>query len=165
MANSLFALVHRIQQNHALEHATMHLLTRDHVGIRLVGRSDWRGFVLYGKVDTQAVLAALQEALCRLKNDQGELAVHPRCGTNLTTGALLTGGAAYLAATLGHPSRGRRLIRTVVVTLIAIALARPLGLAVQRHLTTRADLGDLYVRAVYCDTQRGYTIHRIVTAS
>jgi len=81
----------RVRQSHALEHATIHILTQRHVGLKLMGRSTAAGFYLYGQVDTDRVGAAVTEAIARLQAGEAELAVHPRCGTNLAVGALLSG--------------------------------------------------------------------------
>ncbi|MBM3187403.1 MAG: hypothetical protein FJZ90_01625, partial [Chloroflexi bacterium] len=94
----LQAITRRIRQNHALEHATMHLLARTQGPLRLVGRSDWRGFWLYGVVPTEAVRSAAHEALARLHAGEADMAVHARCGTNIVVAALLAGTGVALAS-------------------------------------------------------------------
>jgi hypothetical protein len=62
-----------VRRNHALEHATMHVLARHHQTLRLVGRSSLGGFHIYGQVDTEALASAASEALVRLQNGEREL--------------------------------------------------------------------------------------------
>ena len=54
-----------IRRNHALEHATIHLLSARHPHLSLVGRSDTAGFYLFGNVPTELVDEAVHEALSR----------------------------------------------------------------------------------------------------
>ena len=86
-----------VRRNHALEHATIHVLTERLPGLRLVGRSDWGGFTLYGPVDTAQVSAAVSAAMARLSAGEKDLAIHPQCGTNLATGFVLAGLASTAA--------------------------------------------------------------------
>src|SRR5574341_899273 len=86
-----------IRRNHGIEHATVHVLVQRHPNIQLVGRADTKGFNIYGDVPTGALASAAAEALRRLKSGEGELAVHPRCGTNLVVAGLLTAVAAVSA--------------------------------------------------------------------
>ena len=58
-------LIARIRRHHALEHATIHILTRNNW--RLMGRTTTRGFYLFGEVETEEVVAAVSEALARLQ--------------------------------------------------------------------------------------------------
>ncbi len=66
----------RVRRNHALEHATMHVLSQHQRTLRLMGRSSLSGFFIYGQVDTEALAAAASEALVRLQNGEVDLAVH-----------------------------------------------------------------------------------------
>ena len=73
----------RVRNNHALEHATLHVLQEKGLKSRLGGISDVGGFWIYGDVETEAIFTAAQEALKRLADGESELAVHPNCGTNI----------------------------------------------------------------------------------
>src|SRR6266849_3945293 len=86
-----------IRRNHGIEHATVHVLTESEPNISLVGRADADGFNIYGDVPIEALEVACKEALGRMKNGEGELAVHPRCGTQLVVAGMLTGLAAWVA--------------------------------------------------------------------
>jgi hypothetical protein len=141
-------IVLRTRQNHALEHATMHLLAAKIPGLRLVGRSDWNGFSLYGNVDAQAVVQAVTEGFSRIKAGQIWLAVHPRCGSNIAVGAALLASAFWLANALPARSGIKRWLNLGVPIAAALALARPGGLALQRHITTTTELDDHYVATI-----------------
>jgi hypothetical protein len=154
--------VTRIRQNHAVEHATMHLLAQSQPKLHLVGRSDWNGFTLYGDVETQAVLQAVTEGLARLKHAEGWLAVHPRCGTNLAVQTLLTCSAAYAAAKMPTHSWFKRLVGAGMALGGAFIVARPLGTAMQRYITTTTSLEGVHVKMVQRQVRSGLTVHRIL---
>ena len=162
MSSSVSSFIRCVRQNHALEHATMHLLTHSSPSLRLMGRSDWTGFSIYGEVDTQVVLRAALEGLARLKHSERWLAVHPRCGTNLTVSALLSGGAVYAVTTLPIRSRLVRFTAALVALAAAVVVARPLGLVAQRHLTTSADLEGVRVKMVSREVWGNMVVHRVM---
>src|SRR5512135_1904889 len=96
MANR--SLGQMLRQNHAVEHATVTLLSQRIPGVPLMGRSDLQGFTLFGDADTHLIEEVTNEALGRLQAGESELAVHPNCGTNLVTAGMLSGLAAMFAA-------------------------------------------------------------------
>lgn len=138
----------RIRRNHALEHATLHVLAREMPELSLVGRSDGRGFLLYGDVDTDSIRLAVEEACERLRAGESNLRVHPNCGTNLAVGLLLA-GAAFVVGILGsRREKWRRWPLTFLGLAGATTLASPLGPEVQRRWTTDPDMVGVTVRAV-----------------
>lgn len=163
MSRSLRRLVRRVRQNHGLEHATITLLMQRqrHPAI-VAGRSNHRGFFVYGHVDTEALAEAAQAALKRLQQGDVHLAIHPNCGTNLVTMSALSGAAALLTAAVGQ----RRCVGlldlfpvVVFSSLVALLAGRPLGMALQRHVTTSADANNLSIGAISrCQLGR-YTVH------
>jgi hypothetical protein len=126
-----------IRRNHGIEHATVHVLTERHPNIQLVGRADTHGFNIYGDVRTDWLESAAQEALRRMQNGEGHLAVHPRCGTNLVVAGLLTAGAAIIA--LGRKPSFRKIPDVILGTTLAMFVAQPLGIKLQEHVTTSPD--------------------------
>src|SRR5260370_39939288 len=72
----------RIRQNHALEHATITILSGMVPDLRVSARSSSSGFIILGDVDLGLLRRALDEALRRLQAGEAELAIHPNCGTN-----------------------------------------------------------------------------------
>ena len=145
-------LVARIQRNHALEHATIHVLTRRNPNRSLVGYSDWRGFTVCGDLDIEELQRCAEEALARLRAGEHHLAVHPRCGTVLATMGILGGLTAFLV--LGLTSRTRSRFRwsslpdVLTATTAGVVLGQPLGIMLQQHLTTTGEMGDLRIRGV-----------------
>ncbi len=159
-------LITRIQRNHGLEHATIHILNRRNGNLSLVGRSDWSGFTLYGPIDTAEVKHAAHEALRRLRQGEAELAVHPRCGTVIATTGLLTGLAAFVAFSLDN-SRGRfrwiSIPAAILAATLAAIVAQPLGLLLQERYTTSGDPGDLEIKSISVNPNSGLIIHRVET--
>ncbi len=164
---SASSAISRMRRNHALEHATIHLLSARPTRTLLVGRSDPSGFYLYGRVPTEAVEAAVREALARLQRGEGYLAVHPNCGTSLLTAGTLASGAVLFSVAGRQGDRWKdRLARfplAVVLTTLALIVAQPLGIALQRHVTTLADPQDLRIVDVLRINQGRAIVHRIRT--
>jgi len=131
------APISTVRRNHGLEHATVHVLTDRDPSIRLVGRADTTGFNIYGDVPTDALEAAAREALARMQNGEGDLAVHPRCGTNLVVAGLLTAVAAVIA--LGRKPSIKKLPDVILATTLAAYVAQPMGLSLQKYVTTSPD--------------------------
>ena len=123
-----------VRQNHALEHATIVLLEKKH-DIRLSGVSTALGFFIFGEVPTESIMPTAQEALNLLRTTQPELAINPRCGTNLAVSGVLTGLSAMAVAKMRRPYGTAN--NVITASTAALILARPLGLAVQRYLTTQ----------------------------
>lgn len=130
----------RIRRNHGIEHATVHVLTEWDATLSVVGRADAEGFNIYGDIDMETLGSATQEALRRMNNGQGHLAVHPRCGTQLVVMGLVTGLAAFFA--LGRRPRLSKLPDAILATTFGALVAQPLGLAVQRSITTSPDVAN-----------------------
>lgn len=161
-------IIRRIRRNHALEHATIHMMSHRTQKLSLVGRSDSRGIMLIGDVPTELVCECANEALRRLRNGEHDLAIHSNCGTNMVTTAAL-GAAATLAALLGSQpgwrGRRRRLPLIAVGIMAAVAVGKPLGLKIQERVTTLADIGDMRILEIRRVQIAGLTVHRIETTS
>jgi hypothetical protein len=128
-----------IRRNHALEHATVSLLLgRLGPDIRVIGRASSDGFFLYGDISSDLLGQCVQEALTRLQRGEAFWAVTPHCGTNIATTGVLA-GLSTLAVTSGEGSKDR-VSRAILVSMLAVVIAQPLGRLIQRYLTTCADL-------------------------
>lgn len=158
-------LVRRTRRNHGLEHATITLLSQKQRGLSMVGRSTPNGFYLYGDVSTEAVAEAAAAALARMRAGEHHLAVHPNCGTNFVTAGLAAAVAAFLGFIGSRTSRDRleRLPLVAVFATVALILAQPLGLTIQRDVTTSGDMGALEIVAVERRAQGGLTVHVVTT--
>ncbi|MFQ6016536.1 MAG: DUF6391 domain-containing protein [Anaerolineae bacterium] len=148
-----------LRRNHALEHATMHLLTQRHPGLRLVAHATLSGFTLYGEVDTQEVSSAVTEAISRLQGGEHHLAVHPRCGTNIATAGLLAGLATFIV--MRGKGRLRKLPRALLASVAALVVAQPLGLGIQARLTTLPDLEGAFIEEVTRQQMANLIVHRV----
>ena len=161
--------VGRIRRNHALEHATIHVLSGRFPNKSFIGRSDPKGFFLYGDITRDEVRTAVDEALARLRRGDSHLAIHPNCGTNLVTSGLLAGSASFFALIgIGNKNWRQRLERfpmAITFTMIALIIAQPLGKAVQKHITTDGDPGQLEIIEVQEMHGIQGTTHRVLTLS
>lgn len=152
-----------VRQHHALEHATMHVLSRDNPYERLMGRSTATGFMIYGPVSTEQVASAASEALARLQQGQAYLAVHPRCGTNLAVTSIMAGTAAYGATILERPrSKLDRLPMALMAAMLASIAAQPVAHKVQEHITTSPNVEGLVIAQVIRQERGKLLAHKVV---
>ncbi len=136
----------RIRQNHALEHATITILSDRIPELRVSARSNSDGFTIFGDVDLGQLRIALDEALSRLLAGEAELAIHPNCGTNLAVGVTMVTIGTMLGLASTHT---RTRVATAAASSVAgWAAARPLGEYVQRHFTTLPDLRGVRVTEI-----------------
>lgn len=141
------SFVKRVRQNHALEHATIHMLNRQNY--ILSGRASLGGFVIMGDVPTEKIEKAAHEALRRLKAGQRHLALHPNCGTNLVTAGLMSTSIAALGFMGTDRKRAwERFPFVMVFMMIASLYATPVGMVVQEHITTESNPGKLDILRV-----------------
>lgn len=157
-------MVMQVRRNHALEHATIHVLSQHHTLLQLAGRSSLSGFYIYGQLDTEQLAAAASEALARLQSGEIDLAVHPRCGTNIATAGVLAGLSAFTV--MGGRSRSRldRLPTVIIAATAAIILAQPLGAMLQSKVTTSPDVQNIRILGVNRQERGGLIVHHVETA-
>lgn len=138
------------RRNHALEHATLQVLSPKYPRQPMGGHSNPWGFVILGDVDTVDLADAVTEALSRLRAGERELAIHPGCGTNFATSGLLAGSVAWIG--LGGEGQWRKkLWRIPLILPLAVLiwqLSKPLGPALQAKVTTETDMGALEILSV-----------------
>lgn len=133
----------RVRQNHALEHATISLLTQRNPRSVLRGRSTAKGFYVYGDLDINDLRECAAEALERLRNGEPEMAIHPRCGTNLAVAGMMAGLSSVLAGEI--PPRRNRYSRAVLASLVSLFFAPPVGMYVQKRFTTQTPEDDMQI--------------------
>jgi hypothetical protein len=159
-------VISHIRRNHGLEHATLHVLANYLPHTMLAGHSDVGGFWIVGDVPAELLHAAVQEAIARLRAGERELAVHPNCGTNFATAGALA-GLAGAASMLGSGRRWQdklsRLPFAAALATIALIVSQPLGLELQRRVTTSGDPGTLEVISITYREQGRLSLHRIQT--
>jgi hypothetical protein len=161
-----FPVFSRIRRNHALEHATLQILSKKKPHQAFGGYSDVHGLRILANVSTEDVHEAVEEALKRLREGEYSLAIHPRCGTNFVASGMLAGSAAWLASLGGGKSFRSRLDRLpiimAIVTLVTI-LSQPLGPYLQQYITTDAHIGNLQVVEIMQHHRDKVSMFRILT--
>jgi hypothetical protein len=136
-----------LRQVHALEHATVWLLGENknssssttHVQLDdelLGGLSTEQGFFLYGDVNITDLRRAVTSAKHRLTNGEWDLALHPRCGTNVSVAMLLTLGLSVTVPFLLPFRPVEQLIGLGLAATAAAEIAPDLGMFTQRYVTT-----------------------------
>jgi hypothetical protein len=154
-------LIARIRRNHALEHATIHVLTQHNPWRHLMGRTTASGFYVFGEVEIEEVAAAVSEALALLQRGEHSLAVHPRCGTNLATAGVLAGLFAFVAMSGRSKPRLAKLPQILLATTVAVIAAQPLGPALQKYVTTLPEVEGVTIEEI-TRLQRGQAVvHRV----
>ncbi len=135
----------RLKRNHALEHATLHVLEHRYGRPEVNGVAVQAGFILRGQVNPVQIATAAEEGLRRLKAGETALAYHPRCGTSLGTAELLTWGTLVALLLL----TGRLSWAGLGAGLAITCLAAPwVGRLVQQRLTTAIDLDGVSLAGI-----------------
>ena len=153
------------RRNHALEHATLHVLAAKYPNQHMAGHSNPTGFFILGDFSIDDVQSAVMQALTRLRAGESGLAIHAGCGTNLAATVLLAGTFAWFALRGAKSTFGRilRLPFAVAFALAGFALSQPLGPILQQKITTDADMGNLQLVEVRPSMQGRLTAHRVIT--
>jgi len=150
------------RRNHALEHATLKILSPKYPSRPLGGHSNPTGFMILGDVHVDDLRAAANEALKRLRAGERDLAIHPGCGTNYATSGLLAGSLAWFGLK-GKGEWYKKLWRIPFILPLAVIvweLSKPLGPKLQDGITTEANLGDMEIVSV---KQIRPSLHRVIT--
>lgn len=135
----------RVRQNHALEHATIHLIEDRFGSANIEGMAFENGFTLKVSLDPQIVLNAARSALKRVQNGESDLVVHPRCGTTIVVVNVLS---SVLFLILLFISGNLGLINVLLALVIANFIGPFTSRIVQTGITTLKDLSDLEVTGV-----------------
>jgi hypothetical protein len=158
--------VDSIRSNHALEHATMHVLEAKGNKSVLVGLSDAGGFWVLGNVAPGLLLDSAHEALTRLAGGEVQLALHENCGTNLLASGAIAGGMAWLGmlgSGKGFFRKVERLPLVIFLASIGLLIAQPLGPLLQEKVTTLPNGTKREVVGVQRWGFGTWTIQRIIT--
>jgi len=154
-------LILETRRNHALEHATLHILSHTYK-IPMAGHSNPTGFFLLGDIQIEDIKTAAAEAQTRLNAGESDLAVHPGCGTNLVAAALLPATFAWAPLRGAKSTRWRILLLPLALTFAVFGywLSKPLGPWLQKYITTEADLGNMQIVDIRF-VRKG--LHRVIT--
>jgi hypothetical protein len=155
-------LILETRRNHALEHATLHILTRKYPNQHMAGHSNPTGFFLIGRFDTQDVWTSATEAMTRLRGGESRLAIHAGCGTNMAATVLLAGTFAWLPLRGAKSTFWRLWLVPLAVVFAAFGylLSQPAGPWLQANITTEADLGDMKIIDIVPVNEN---VHRVIT--
>ena len=154
-------LILETRRNHALEHATLHILAQKYK-TSMAGHSNPTGFFLLGDIQLEDIATAATEALTRLKAGESGLAVHEGCGTNLVASALLPATFAWAPLRGAKSTRWRLLLIPLALAFAVFGyfLSKPLGPWLQKYITTEADLGNMQIADIV-HVRKG--VHRVIT--
>lgn len=130
-----------LRQVHALEHATVWILSEaqksSSMSEQLIGGlSTEQGFYLYGDLNHTNLQRAVTTALQRLTSGEWNLALHPRCGTNVSVGIILAAGLAVGFHLLFPRGPIEQILGLGLATTTAVHFAPQLGILAQRYVTT-----------------------------
>ncbi len=158
----------KLQRNHALEHASIHVLSKRYPRRRFIGRSDFKGFYLITDLALDKTSEGIHSALARLQAGESHLAVHPNCGTNLLTGAFLAALSSSLVFNAPRDRKHRTDILdlfplALIATMLSLVLAQPIGSWLQKSLTTRSDLNDSSILSITGRPSGRYSVYRVLT--
>jgi len=160
-------LILETRRNHALEHATIHVLGAKYPDRHMGGHSNPTGFFILGNVTTEDLGAAAEEALARLRAGESKLAIHAGCGTNFATTVLLAGTLAWFPLS-GSKSIKRRLWLlpfAIAFGMLGYVFSQPLGLFLQAKVTTETNLGGMQIESITPLRKSGVAVHRVITRS
>ncbi len=139
----------RTRWNHALEHATIHILSRMLPYTSMAGRSSAKGFFIYGDLPTKELTQAVQEAIDRIQSGERQLAIHPNCGTNMVTSAVLAAGATMIStASTKRRELVERVPAGILGAMIGMIVGQVVGLRLQARLTTATNFHHARIASV-----------------
>ena len=155
------------RRNHALEHATLHVLATKYPTKPMAGHSNPTGFFILGSLPTEDVRWAVTQALTRLRAGESHLAIHPGCGTNLATSTIVAATFAWFAMRGAKSTFGRllRLPFALALAVVGAVVSRPLGPMLQEKVTTDAEMGSLQVLDVQPTVSGRVQAHRVRTTN
>ena len=150
------------RRNHALEHATLKILSPKYPAVPMGGHSNPTGYFIIGDVDIADLREVTEEALERLRAGESDLAIHPGCGTNYATSGLLAGSLAWFGFS-GKGAWHKKLWRLPFILPLVVlvwGLSKPLGPKLQAKVTTEANLGAMEIISI---EKVRPALHRIIT--
>jgi hypothetical protein len=158
-------VISRIRRNHALEHATINILSLRFPFRRLAGYSFPGGFYILGDISTEDLREAAVQALVRMNNGERNLAIHEHCGTNYVASGVVTGLLAWLGMAGAKRNRDKVERLPLIIALVTFGLiaSQPLGPVIQERVTTSSDLEGLSIVDVFPIVFGQFSLHRVIT--
>ena len=164
----------RLRRNHGLEHATINILSRGRPGSStgqrfpsrpLAGYSHPGGFFILGDIPTADLREAISQALARMMNGEGSLAIHDHCGTNFVASGFVAGLLAWLGMAGAKSKRDKveRLPLVIALATFGFIASLPLGPVLQKRITTSGDPQELSILDVIPMKIGQISLHRVIT--
>ncbi len=152
------------RRNHAVEHATLHILARKYTHQNMAGHSNPTGFYLMGNFTKEDIQEAADEAMRRIRAGERELAIHEGCGTNIATSTLLPAFFAFVPMQRARSNFWRVFLIPVSIAFAVFGyfLSKPMGPWLQRNVTTETNLGNMRITDII-PVRKG--LFRIITKS
>jgi hypothetical protein len=149
---ALLLVSRRMRRNHALEHATINVVSERYRRSALTGMPDREGFHLRGRLDPDALVASGQQAIERLRNGEKRLAIHRRCPTSLVGAQLLLAILFTVALLLIDQFSAPTFLAAL---LGAAVLGPPVSPILQRVALVDPNVGQLEVRDIEVEEPHG----------
>lgn len=138
------------KRNHALEHATIHVLEAGSTK-RFSGRASHNGFRVCGPASPKEVRAAFEKVRRSLRDGERLTYVSARCGSNVVTALGLAIGLLLTVVTMSvllQPPFAVRAGSLLAVVLVFVGLRHGIGNAIQRRFFMAVDFDDVSARDV-----------------
>tara|TARA_B100000686_G_scaffold1981_1_gene2204 strand:- start:207 stop:734 length:528 start_codon:yes stop_codon:yes gene_type:complete len=143
--NKIYKLTLNIRRNHAIEHATVSILTEQISKSAVIGFAVPSGFIIYSKSSKDEILSAANNGLNLMKTGDSEISISQFCGTNLVVAALLTGvSTVLLSKILGKKSKN--ILNITNGFLLSALLSKPIGRIVQKYVTTDPNVKHIQIK-------------------
>ena len=145
--NEIYKLTLNVRRNHAIEHATVSILTEQKIKSAVIGFAIPSGFIIYSKSDKDEILSAANHGLKLMKSGISEISISQFCGTNLVVAALLTGvSTLLLGKILGKKSKN--ILNITNGFLLSALLSKPIGRIVQKYVTTDSNVKNIQIKNI-----------------
>jgi hypothetical protein len=149
MKEAVITYLNQVRWNHAIEHGVIHVLSRMMPFVSMAGRSNGSGFFIYGNIPTDMLELAVQEAVDRISAGEHQLAIHPNCGTNIISSAVLAASGTMLATT-GTKRRGitEQIPAGVLGALMGVVMGQVVGMRLQALVTTNTHFPSAHIKTI-----------------
>ena len=145
--NEIYKLTLNVRRNHAIEHATVSILTEQKIKSAVIGFAIPSGFIIYSKSNKDEILSAANHGLKLMKSGISEISISQFCGTNLVVAALLTGvSTLLLGKILGKKSKN--ILNITNGFLLSALLSKPIGRIVQKYVTTDSNVKNIQIKNI-----------------
>ena len=142
--NKIYKLTLNIRRNHAIEHATVSILTEQKGKSAVLGFAIPSGFIIYSKSNKDEIVSAANHGLKLMKSGISDISISQFCGTNLVVAALLTGvSTVLLGKILGKKSKN--ILNITNGFLLSALLSKPIGRIVQKYVTTDPNVKNIQI--------------------